>query len=79
MIGGFGMIPGTIVYIYIGTTLGNISDIASGGGKNLATQLLLIIGSVLALIAVIYISIVARRMVNEILQKQKEQELKVEL
>ena len=37
LFGGLGMIPGTIVYVYIGTTLGNISDIASGGSSNLAT------------------------------------------
>ena len=30
LIGGFGMIPGTIVYVYIGTTIGNVADLASG-------------------------------------------------
>ena len=66
-IGGLGMIPGTIVYVYLGTTLGNISDLAKGGGSNLATTLLLIIGSVLALISVIYVSIKAKKIVNEII------------
>jgi uncharacterized membrane protein YdjX (TVP38/TMEM64 family) len=30
-LGGIGMIPGTVVYVYLGTTIGNISDLASGG------------------------------------------------
>ena len=29
-LGGFGMIPGTIVYVFIGTTISNIADAATG-------------------------------------------------
>lgn len=29
-LGGFGMIPGTIVYVFLGTTISNITDAAMG-------------------------------------------------
>ena len=70
------MIPGTIVYVYIGTTLGNIADLAAGntGEDQTAQNVLLIVGSILALVAIIYVSIMARKKVNEILKEKEEKE-----
>ena len=65
-IGGVGMIPGTIVYVFVGTTIGNIADAASGefeGGT--ATLVLLIVGTVLAFVAIVYITIVVKRYLNK--------------
>ena len=65
-IGGLGMIPGTIVYVFVGTTIGNIADAASGefeGGT--VTLVLLIVGTVLAFAAIIYITIVVKRYLNK--------------
>lgn len=65
-IGGVGMIPGTIVYVFVGTTIGNIADAASGefeGGT--VTLVLLIVGTVLAFAAIVYITIVVKRYLNK--------------
>ena len=84
-IGGVGMIPGTIVYVFVGTTIGNIADAASGefeGGT--ATLVLLIVGTVLAFVAIVYITIVVKRYLNKQLaedaaeKESKEAENKTE-
>ena len=65
-LGGFGMIPGTIVYVFVGTTIGNIADAANGefeGGT--ATLVLLIVGTVLAFAAIVYITVVVKRYLNK--------------
>jgi uncharacterized membrane protein YdjX (TVP38/TMEM64 family) len=62
MIAGFGMLPGTVVYIYIGTNISNIQQIISGDYDGGALPfVLLIVGSVLACVGIVYISIVVRR------------------
>lgn len=65
MIAGLGMIPGTIVYVFIGTTLASIQNAVSGdydGGA--ATLVLLIAGSIMALVGIIYISYVVKKYLN---------------
>ena len=72
-IAGFGMIPGTIVYVFVGTTIGNIADAASGsfeGGT--VTLVLLIVGTVLAFAAIVYITIVVRRYLRKHLAEEEE-------
>ena len=65
-IGSFGMIPGTIVYVFIGTTISSIADAASGntsGDANNKTLILVlvIVGSILACIGIVYVTIIAKR------------------
>jgi len=65
-IGGVGMIPGTIVYVFVGSTLGSITQAATGdfsGGA--ATIVLLIVGCILACGAIIWISIVVKRYLQQ--------------
>ena len=72
MLAGFGMLPGTIVYIYIGTNIYNIQALISGdydGG--VAPIILLIVGSVLACGGIIYISIVVRRYLKANLEEEE--------
>ena len=78
--GGLGMIPGTTVYVYFGTTISNISDAASGKFKGGILQLLLlIIGSLFAIVAVFYVSWVARKEVKKVLAKAEEEKKEKEI
>ena len=64
-LGGVGMIPGTIVYVFVGTTLGSITQAATGdysGGTG--ALIMLIVGSVLACVAIVWVSIVVKRYLN---------------
>ena len=74
-LGGFAMIPGTIVYVFVGTTIGSIQDAASGnydaGPAGLA---LLIVGCVLACVAIIYVSIVVKRYLNAAIKREEEEQ-----
>ena len=65
-----GMIPGTIVYVYLGGTISNLSDIASSGSltSNYGTIALLIIGTVLAFCGVCFISYKAKMAINKALE-----------
>ena len=69
-IGGIGMLPGTFVYVFIGTTIGSINDAIHGEFEHGATFLiLLIVGSVSALAAITYITCVIKRYLKQSLKK----------
>ena len=74
-LGGIGMLPGTIVYVFVGTTIGSIQDAASGNyDAGPAGLVMLIVGSVLACAAIIYVSFVVKRYLNAATsQEQTEQ------
>ena len=68
-IGSCGMIPGTLVYVFIGTSIASIADIASGNtgedeGNKVLVLVLFIVGSVLACVGIVYVSIVAKRQLD---------------
>ena len=72
-VGGLGMLPGTLVYVFVGTTVGSIQDAASGNyDAGPAGLVLLIVGSVLACVAIIYVSIVVKRYLNAAIAKENE-------
>lgn len=78
-LGGIGMIPGTIIFVYFGTTVSNISDAASGRFDGGALQLvLLIVGSIFAVFAVFYVSYVARKEVKKVLAKTEAEKKRKE-
>ena len=64
-VGSVAILPGTIVYVFIGTTIGSIQDAASGNyDAGPAGLIFLIVGSVLACVAIIWISIVVKKYLN---------------
>ena len=61
-----GMIPGTIMYVYFGTTLKSLADVVAGkveGG--LAQNIMLIVGLIATVIVTVFITRVARKALNE--------------
>ena len=75
-IGCLGMLPGTVVYVFIGTTISDIADAASGNNDQKTLVLVLfIVGSILACAGIMWVSFVAKRYLHEALA-EKENELK---
>jgi uncharacterized membrane protein YdjX (TVP38/TMEM64 family) len=75
IIGMVGMLPGTLVYVFIGTTISDIADTASGKSENNTLILVfLIVGSILGCAGIVWISIVAKRKLNETLKIGEEEE-----
>ena len=71
-VGGFGMIPGTIVYVSIGSTIGSIQDVATGNyDAGAAPLIFLIVGSIAACVAIIYVSIVVKRYLNSAMEDEE--------
>ena len=56
-LGGLGMLPGTVVYVYLGTAIQDISDVISGNTHGSVIQIIMIIiGTTISLISIIYVS-----------------------
>ena len=73
-LGGFAMIPGTIAYVAIGTTVGSIADVATGNyDKGIAPLILLIVGTILACFLVVYISIKVKRYVDIAIEENEQE------
>ena len=66
-----GKLPGVVAYVYFGSALKHISEAASGDFDGGYLQLILLIGgSVLAIVAVCYVSCVAKRKINAMIEKR---------
>ena len=51
------MLPGTVVYVYLGTAIQDISDVISGNTHGSVIQIIMIIiGTTISLISIIYVS-----------------------
>jgi uncharacterized membrane protein YdjX (TVP38/TMEM64 family) len=73
IIGMVGMLPGTLVYVFIGTTISDIADTAKGKSENNTVILVfLIVGSILGCAGIVWISVVAKRKLNETLKIEEE-------
>ncbi|KRX00441.1 hypothetical protein PPERSA_03174 [Pseudocohnilembus persalinus] len=73
MLGGFGMIPGTFVYVYFGTSISQISDVISGNYDGGATYIIfMVVGVVITLAGIIYIGIIAKKEFSKIINQEKE-------
>ena len=65
-IGGVGMLPGTIVYVFVGTTVGSLTDLVKGDADSgVLGLILLIVGSALACFLIIFVSIKVKGYLTE--------------
>ena len=68
VVGAIGMIPGTAAYVYFGSALSNVADALAGNFEGGWINLVILIGgSVLALVGVIFVSCVAKRAISKVL------------
>ena len=75
-IGGIGMVPGAFVYVFIGTTIGSINEAVQGKFEHSnAFLIFLIIGSISAFLAIIYISVVIKKYLKQSLTTIKPEPL----
>ena len=61
------MLPATVVYVWIGTTLSELSQVVGGGQSNWATITLLIVGLVATFAALLVVSWYAKRVITSAL------------
>ncbi len=57
-----GMLPGTVLFVYMGTAGRSLTDIAAGEGQsNWATRIFLLVGLLVAIVVVFFVTRVARK------------------
>lgn len=71
-----GMIPGTVLYVYLGSLLSDLKDAADGKteGSPALRWTLLAVGVVTAVAAVVVVTVYARRVLKEMIAKQEREE-----
>lgn len=82
VIGCVGMVPGTIAYVYFGTLLSDLKDVADGADTSSDPALeytLLIVGVIAAIAAVSVVGFYAKRALTEAIEEVKEEEAPIVL
>ena len=74
VLGGVGMLPGTVVYVYLGASLASIGAQLSRPHSTLQI-LLLIIGTLFAIAGLIFISHKVKKILDTIISKKEEVEV----
>lgn len=67
LIASFGMIPGTLLYVYSGSVAGEVASAAASGGEGVALgrTVLTVVGLLATAAVTIYVTVVARRALRE--------------
>ena len=75
-VGNFGMLPATIVYVFIGTTVGSLTDLATGNyDAGVVPLIFLIVGSIGACGIIIYVSFKVKAYLNQFTDIQEEEDI----
>jgi len=71
-----GMIPGTIAFVFLGTTITSISEASEQGiGSNVGILVFAIVGTILAFIGVVWVSAIARREIKALTENSEAAEM----
>ena len=69
------MIPGTVAYVYLGTTISNIAIASMGGFSGGPVELtLIILGCVLAIVAVVLVTLRAKKELSKLMEQERKEE-----
>lgn len=76
----FGLLPGTIGFCFIGSTLGSLTDVEDGsdeetGGAKATRIVVLVVGIIATIVAVVVLSIYAKRELKKHLPPSEEQDV----
>ena len=78
-VGMLAVIPSTVAYVFLGTTISDIEDAIQGKNNfsdNLTLMLFVIIGSILAIVGLIYITVVANSILKKMMEESESDEEK---
>jgi uncharacterized membrane protein YdjX (TVP38/TMEM64 family) len=65
-----GMMPGTLLYVYIGTAIGSLADLGEGGRERSPAEWAMLVVGLLATVAVtVFITRIARKALNETIEE----------
>lgn len=70
----FAIIPGTVLYVFLGASAGSLADSASSGGDPTVTIIIVVIGAVFGILAIWLTTRYARQELNKVLEDRRRAE-----
>lgn len=68
----FAILPGTILYVFLGASAGSLADSANSGDNITVTIVVIVVGAVFGIFAIVLTSIYARRELNKVIAEREE-------
>jgi len=74
----FAILPGTILYVFLGASAGSLADSASSGQNSTVTIVIIVVGAVFGILAVYLTTRYARKELNRVLEERRRGEEQAE-
>ena len=68
------ILPGTILYVFLGATAGSLADSSQSGDNNTVKIVSIVVGVVFGILGVAAVSYYAKKELNNVIQRQREEE-----
>lgn len=68
----FAILPGSILYVFLGASAGSLADSASSGDNPTVTIIVIVVGAVFGIFAIVLTSIYAKRELNRVIAEREE-------